>query len=60
MASYGMLWSDSIQEAGKLIVAGMGAVALLSLNLIMTIVSLLFIDSKEWKNGVLLHILYLW
>jgi len=60
MASYGMLWSDSIQEAGKLIVAGMGAVALLSLNLIMTIVSLLFIDSKEWKNGVLLHIFYLW
>lgn len=41
---------ESAQEVGKLIIAGIGSVALLGLNPLMSVILLLFTDSKEWKK----------
>ncbi len=40
----------STQDAGKLLVAGLGVVSVLAINPIMTIISLLFTNSKDWKK----------
>lgn len=40
----------SAQEVGKLIIAGIGSVALLALNPLISVILLSFTDSKEWKK----------
>jgi hypothetical protein len=44
------LFLKSAQGLEKLLISGLGAVSVLAINPIMTIILLLFTDSKDWKK----------